>query len=514
LEKQSWSYRESKTALLSTREPEKIIDQCRRLVNLGWRLIATRETTEVMQREKIPIIDISQFTGIGYEYGIPPTLHPKIEQALTEKCEEMIDLVFDVPYSLTQGNDVGGRTLLALGAKGKRLVINNYNDLEMVVNLLEQENTNINSVRNQLIAKVNLEISRHFLLVSKEYSKQYEGILSEHKMVCEEGENPYQIPCDLFIFDNKQLTAISGFSQLSGERLNFTNIADMDSIIVTIEKLKQVFSLNKNKVPFIVVAAKHGNPCGVGVDWTSKDEAINKALWGNPQAIWGGEVICNFKIDDNLAKVLLKSDKRENLYGSPNWMLDLIISPEFSVNAISFLGKVKHRKLISSPAIGGEASFLDKWRYRFVNGGYLRQKADDYILELSKLNLADSFSLDADSIFIAWAVSYSSFHGGNEVSLAKDSMLIAVGGGPSTIIATQHAIQWAKSCNHKTKDAVFCADAFFPFMDAPEILKQAECKGGVVPAGGRNHNVVQKYFKDNLIEIGFIPEQYRGFCRH
>lgn len=503
-----------KIALLSTNDPGKIINQCRRLVKLGWRLIATRETVEVMQKENIPIEDIKYFVGVGYEYGAPPTLHPKIEQALTENPEDTIDLVFDIPYPLTQGNDVGGRTLLALGAKGRRLVINNHEDLDKVVELLEQNGTLPDDVRDQLIAKVNFEITSHFLTLSKKHSKQYEGLLGQHRMVCREGENPYQVPCDLFTLDTDEPMGMSQFTQLSGEPMCFTNMADMDSIIIAIEKLKRAFLLNCDKLPYIVVAAKHGNPCGVGVDWESKDNSINKALWGNPQAVWGGEVISNFDIDDELAQILLRSQERERLYSSPAWMLDVIAAPRFSADAVSALGKRKQTKLLSNPAISGILASSDKWQYRFVQGGFLRQPSADYVLKLDDLDWIESSSIDVDSLFIAWATSYASFHGGNEVSIAKDSMLIGVGGGPSTMMAAQHAVEWVKSCNHETNGAVFCADAFFPFTDAPKVLVSAGCKGGVVPAGGRNHDVVYKYFKDNSIRVGFIPEAYRGFARH
>ena len=503
-----------KAALISTSEPEKIMNQCRRLVKLGWRLIATRETVAVIQKENIPIEDVKSFVGVGYEYGIPPTLHPKIEQALTEHCEDAIDLVFDVPYPLAQGNDVGGRTLLALGAKGRRLVINNHEDLDQVVELLEHNSTLPDDIRDELIAKATFEITEHYLTLSKKHSKQYEGLLGRHKMVCREGENPYQAPCDLFATDTEEPTGISQFRQLSGEPMCFTNMADMDSIVITIEKLKQAFLLNHGKLPHIVVAAKHGNPCGVGIDWLSKDEAINKALWGNPQAIWGGEVVCNFEIDDKSGQTLFKSQERGRRYGSPEWMLDVIIAPGFSTAAVSTLGKRKQRKLMSNPALGRPLASSNRWHYRFVQGGYLREPAADYIPKLDDLDWTVSSSIDADSLLIAWATSYTSFHGGNEVSIARDSMLIGVGGGPSTTMAAQHAVQCAKSGNHKIEGAVFCADAFFPFTDAPEIMVSAGCKGGITPAGGKNHDVVSKYFKDSSIRVGFIPEQYRGFCRH
>ena len=36
----------------------------------------------------------------------------------------------------------------------------------------------------------------------------------------------------------------------------------------------------------------------------------------------------------------------------------------------------------------------------------------------------------------------------------------------------------------------------FPFSDVPENLKKVGCKGGAVPAGGKNHALIYEYFKD------------------
>ncbi len=119
-----------------------------------------------------------------------------------------------------------------------------------------------------------------------------------------------------------------------------------------------------------------------------------------------------------------------------------------------------------------------------------------------------------DSIVVAWAVAWHSNHGGNEVSLVYDRNLLAVGGGPSTVDAIDTALQRAKACGHDLAGSVFAADAFFPFTDAPEILAQAGCAYGIVPKGGKNFEAVKELFTRERIEVLFLPEEYRGFCRH
>ena len=118
------------------------------------------------------------------------------------------------------------------------------------------------------------------------------------------------------------------------------------------------------------------------------------------------------------------------------------------------------------------------------------------------------------SIIIAWVVAYTSNHGGNEVVIAKDNGLLGAGGGPSTLEAAKIAIKRALECGHDCTNSVFAADAFFPFIDAPEVLKLAGCSAGIVPGGGIKFDEIMKYFMVNNIACTFIPEDYRGFCRH
>lgn len=332
------------------------------------------------------------------------------------------------------------------------------------------------------------------------------------------GENPYQVPAHLVTQkNNKDPLAINSFQQLSGERPCFTNLADLDSIINSLTKISLAFKGVYHKTPFICVAAKHGNPCGASIDWDNSQNTVEKALWTNPLAIWGGEVITNFPIDKEIANLLLTSSKRKETLGNANWMLDIVAAPEFSKEAIEILGKRPQRKLLANKTLTNPSLPPNKWMRREVRGGFLRQPSPNYILDLKEVNwiirpLNDNHGID--SLIIAWAVAYTSNHGGNEVALAKNQQLIGVGGGPSTVEAARIAITRAKDGNFDTSDSVFAADAFFPYTDAPELLFKTGCKEGLVPAGGKNEQMIKDYFRANDMAVGFIPEKYRGFCRH
>jgi hypothetical protein len=89
-----------------------------------------------------------------------------------------------------------------------------------------------------------------------------------------------------------------------------------------------------------------------------------------------------------------------------------------------------------------------------------------------------------------------------------------VSGGASTVQAAQLAVQRARHTGFDTQGAVFAADAFFPFTDAPEILCDAGVRAGVVPAGGKRFEEIEAFFHRRQVRVSSIPEAYRGFCRH
>jgi len=487
---------------------------------MGWHIIATAETVKKLQQHDIVVEDVATFTGVTENYGFPPTLHPKIETALTLDVSFRIDLVYDIPYPLSKGNDIGGRTLLALGAKGNRIVVFTFDDMRQVIEELRQDpnNTNISdNYRMQLIDKAHAHIARHYMSLGYRQGEGLcSGLIGTLALRLMNGENPYQIPSDLFISEGQDSLSLHQLQPQNSNTSCFTNLADTDCILYTLCLAAEAFRLKYKRVPYIAIAAKHGNPCGMAIDWTSTEETVFGALWGNPMAIWGGEFITNFKIDGNLGRLLYKSEEREKLFGNAHWMLDVVVAPDFDKNALDILGRSSSRKIFKNSMLY-EPKLLDfNWHYRQVRGGFLRQPSPNYILDITRVEY-DNSQLNGkllDSLIIAWGIVYSSNHGGNEVALVKDRRLLGVGGGPSTVDAAKTAVLRAQASGHDTMKSVFAADAFFPFTDAPEILKEAGCCSGIVPSGGKNETLVRKYFQSNDINIMYIPAQYRGFCRH
>ncbi len=112
-------------ALLSVAAGDGLVELAADLAELGCEIVATNAAHHALCAAGIASIDVARFNGVDEDFEFPPTLHPRMERALTGAADasSRIDLVFDIPYGIETGNDVGGLTLLALAAKGRRLPV-------------------------------------------------------------------------------------------------------------------------------------------------------------------------------------------------------------------------------------------------------------------------------------------------------------------------------------------------------------------------------------------------------
>lgn len=163
----------TKKALFSLFDTTKADYFARLLIDCGWQIIASNKTGVFLSEHNIPIIKLSDYLNFHENYGFSPTLHPKIEYNLTSENpgQDKLDLVYIINYPLTSGNDVGGHTILALAAKGKRIPIFSIVDMEKVVEQISGSGEINVKFRNQLIKKAYIKVSRHFSELARTYIK-------------------------------------------------------------------------------------------------------------------------------------------------------------------------------------------------------------------------------------------------------------------------------------------------------------------------------------------------------
>jgi phosphoribosylaminoimidazolecarboxamide formyltransferase / IMP cyclohydrolase len=505
----------SRTALFSVDCLEGVEAFAKGLLKLGWRIIGTAETVTFLSTKGIAVTDVVDFVKIKESFPFPPTMHPKIEMALAAETEERIDLVYNIPYSHSKGNDVGGHTLLALAAKGQRITVFDPIDMQKVLEEMKNNAGEISkSFRRELVEKANAKIASHYLSLFQYQKKgNHDGLVGKRHYRLELGENPYQVPADLFSCQaDEDPLALSHFAVKSKKNPCFVNLSDFDCLLNILCIVAQAFNKKYEKVPYLCIVAKHGNPCGLAFDWEDMEKTIEKALMGNPQSVWGGELICNFDLDQNHAQMMIRSEDRKKRFGNPFWMLHVIGAPAMDQKAYELLSKNSARKLLVNPALKTLILPSLKWSFRQVRGGFLRQPQPDYVLEFPEETEGEN--LPIEDLILAWGVAWGSNHGGNEIAVVKNGQLLGVGGGASTVEATKIACHRTVDYGHDPKGAAFAANAFFPFIDAPAILVEAGCQTGLFPSGGKNQKLVQDYFCKETVKIVLIAEEFRGFNRH
>jgi phosphoribosylaminoimidazolecarboxamide formyltransferase/IMP cyclohydrolase len=329
------------------------------------------------------------------------------------------------------------------------------------------------------------------------------------------GENAWQRPSrfepDL---DSADPLALGQFSLVAGNELSYNNYCDLDRMLQTMTHVAAGLATNKEQVPYIVIGAKHGNPCGIGVAFRAP-AAICKMVEGDPIAIFGGLVLANYNLDEESADLLLSY----GMEGKGRRILDGIGAAHFEANAVEMLRRkgdkcrfLENRTLVSLD----EKSLDQNRRYRYVRGGKLTQPNYTYVPAIDELS---QFGQDLDraqryDLIIAWAVGSTS--NSNTITLVKDGKLLGNGVGQQDRVgAAELAISRARRAGHDINGAVAYSDSFFPFPDAPEMLINAGVQAIFTSAGSVNDRTVIDLCEERKVALVMVPDKTgRGLYGH
>ena len=253
--------------------------------------------------------------------------------------------------------DIGGVTLLRAAAKNHTdgvVVVYDVADRQAVVAELAERGSLSLESRRRLAAKGFKLITLYDGAIRKFLSGQEqpagEVSIAEHTSTLAYGENRYQSPAELLTLHTNDPLALDCFTVVSGEP-SFISMADLDSAMQVLCLIAEAFRRIFDKAPHIAVVCKHGDPCGCAFSWLSQAEALRKCMFGDPLAVMGGELVCNFSIGAELAESIHVAPEA---VGREKWGLDLIAAPVITDEAVEVLGgrSVKPRRLLTNPALG------------------------------------------------------------------------------------------------------------------------------------------------------------------
>ena len=531
--------RRRQVALLSVFRKPGIVEFAQELRALNYRILASGGTAKTLKEAGIPVTDVASLTGrkaiLNHKVvTLSGEVHAGLLADYITEVEEMAQL--DLPFinlvcvdlypleaeiaregstreSVIKLTDIGGPTMLRSAAKGRRIIVSDPSDRDLVLNWLKAEMPDEDSFRTMLVAKAETTVSKYCLASATYHSGgAVQGLIGTKVAECCYGENRAQSPAALYSTGSDDPLGLDKFKQIGGSAPSYNNFCDIDRLLATMTSAAAVFD-RRSLESSIALAGKHGNPCGAayGQDATT---VIGNMVDGDHLAIFGGSVMTNFPITADLAEHLMK----HGMQGESRRMLDCIIAPDITEGALGLMRRKgdKCRFFINPTLMAtGLSSVSNEPVIRPVRGGFLIQPSYQVIPEIntpefywSGRRLTQEEELD---LLFAWAIGSTS--NSNTVTLVRDSMLVGNGvGQQARVYGCRLAVERA---GQRAQSAVAYSDSFFPEVDGPEVLALAGIKAILTSSGSIRDNDVIEYCRRIGTTLVMGPDSLiRGFYRH
>jgi phosphoribosylaminoimidazolecarboxamide formyltransferase/IMP cyclohydrolase len=499
-----------KRALISVSNKKNILPLAEALQARGIEIISTGGTAKFLQKAGIAVSDVSQVTQFPEIMdGRVKTLHPAIHGGILGLRDkhadtaaahniQWIDLVVVnlYPFQETiaaeckfeealEQIDIGGPTLLRAAAKNFQWV-NVLSDPADYADFIQNLNAGIATsleTRQAYAAKAFQHTAFYDQAIANYFKPQTEVFPDKLHLVLEKdrelryGENPEQAAAAYRLGKKQGLLAAH---LLQGIPLSFNNFLDLDAASNL---------LNEFSEPTAVII-KHGNPCGVATAATLK-EAFNKAHAADPLSAFGGILAVNGTCDEELAMLITAT------------FFEAVIACDFTEGALLRFSAKPNLRILKSAQ-----SEPAKFDYKFINGGVLVQANVYEPLDFASLACPTTIkptAHDLKELAFAWRV--VKHMKSNAILLSKNFTTVGVGAGQvSRIAAVEIALHKA---NTNAADTVLATDAFFPFRDSIDCLKDRGVRAIIQPGGSkRDQDVI---LACNELKIAMIFTGFRCF---
>ena len=475
-------------ALISVSDKTGLAAFAKELSAMGVEIISTGGTAKLLQKEKIKVTEISEYTGFPEMMdGRVKTLHPKVHGGLLHLRDNPehvtqakahgilpIDLVIVnlYPFEATIAKpgvtleeaieqiDIGGPSMLRSAAKNYRsvtVVVDPADYADVIDAMKANDGATTLQLRERLGIKVFVTTSKYdgaianFLNKEKECSSSFsisEPLVNQLRY----GENPHQAAALYGRWDEH-------FEKLHGKELSYNNILDITAAAELIEEFSE---------PTVAIL-KHTNPCGVGSDADLR-EAWDKAFATDKQAPFGGIIICNRPVTEELARAISEI------------FSEVIIAPEFEADARALLQKKKNLRLMRKL---GPVQTKDDQVIRSVVGGVLVQGRDmspETDIESKVVTARKPTPAELSAMLFAWKV--VKHVKSNAIVYAASDRTLGIGAGQmSRVDSSRIAIWKAKDAGLSLKGSAVGSDAFFPFPDGLIAAAEAGATCAIQPGG-------------------------------
>lgn len=489
-------------ALISVSDKNGIVDFASKLAALGFELISTGGTCELLREHNLKVTEVSQVTKSPELFdGRVKTLHPKIHGGILHKREnplhvksakehdiDGIDLVCVNLYpfketiektdnfdEIIENIDIGGPAMVRSAAKNFQdvLIVTSCSDYEKVIQYLAKNDNSI-EFRQELMIKAYEHTASYDAMIANYMNKRFHNGFGKKQFIVGSkvrdtryGENPHQKGA-LYEFEEFYT---KNFKALKGE-VSFNNLTDIHGAV------KIAASFGKDPAVSII---KHANPCGFAIK-ENLLESYTEALKCDPISAYGGVVAINGVLDEPLAK------KINEIF------VEVIIAASVTNEALQVFEKKKRIKIFTQ-----ESEYLqvsDDWfDFKHINGGFVFQESDKVQKdELKNSTCKSDREATKDEMFdLDIAYKIASLTKSNCIVYVKNSTMVAIGMGmTSRVDASKCALLKAKELELDVKGAVMASEAFFPFRDSIDLAANAGIKAIIQPGGSiRDDEVIQ-----------------------
>lgn len=489
-------------ALLSVSDKSGLLEFAQSLRDeFGVELLSTGGTAAALREAGLPVTDVAEYTGAPELFeGRVKTLHPKVHGGLlfrrdskehTQQAEAHeiapIDLVVVnlYPFEETIARegvgmeeaieqiDIGGPSMLRSAAKNSDAVTVISDPAEyarVLEDMRQHDGETTQRLREELATKVFRRTSDYDAAIANYLGKCDEGTASCYSVSLpldrdlRYGDNPHQKARLYGDFS-------ACFSQLQGKELSYTNILDIEAAADLILDFRR---------PTVAIL-KHTNPCGIGQDDEDLRAAWQKAFETDRQAPFGGVIVTNRPLTEDLARVIGEI------------FTDVIIAPEFEPEARAVLQKKKNLRLMKMHE--GYLQAKKEPLVRSAPGGVMVMDRDHAVMGLDKLEEKvvterPPTEKELQAMRFAWRV--VKHVKSNAIVFGSTDRTLGIGAGQMSRVDSSRIAVWkAEEAGLSLKGSVIASDAMFPFADGLRAAIEAGATACIQPGGSiRDEEVI------------------------
>lgn len=481
-------------ALISVFNKTGVVEFAQTLANIGVEILSTGGTAKALRNANIPVTDVSDYTQFPEIMdGRVKTTSPLIEGGIlglrdihSDDAEanqiKWIDLVVCnlYPFSKTiskeecdlalalENVDIGGPTMIRSAAKnvGWVCVAVNPSNYSTISDELQSGEISF-EMRQKLSAKAFGHTAKydtiiHNYLKAENLSDDFSMTFEKHSEM-RYGENPHQSAASYKIPGNTEANVLNATIH-QGKKLSYNNIMDADGALACIREFDD---------PACVVV-KHSNPCGVAIGDDLLD-VYTRAFNADSLSAFGGIIAFNRTCTTAVAEAITSV------------FVEIVLAPSFDPEALEVFKKKKNLRVLE---IGKFGKRTKKMEVRNIDGGLLVQSVDTKILtkeDLTVVTEKQPTEAEINTALFAWKVLRHAKSNG--ILIAKDNTTVGLGTGQVSRVDAVHMA--LRKGGKNLKGGVLASDAFFPFRDSIDAIKDSEIKVVIQPGGSiRDQEVI------------------------